>query len=114
MKGNSLRYLILYRTGETGWAFDDAGRGISAEPFVCGIPEIINDLMCREKIKGDNIRVLYSGAAFPGHQIVLDHVIGECGGNWYQYKGMKGWLCPTLYQYFLKAPKQIYVRIEHP
>ena len=112
MSGNSLQYLILYRVGKTGWAFDDDNRGISAEPFVCGIPEIINDLVRREKITGREIRILYSGREFPGHQIVLDHISGESGGNWYQYEGMKGWLCPTLYRYFPYAPKRIYVRVE--
>src|SRR3972149_8763754 len=83
---NSLQYLELYRVGKTGWAFDDENRGISAEPFVCGLPEIINALVRRENITGDSIRVIYSGKEFPGHHIVLDHIEGESGGNWYRYK----------------------------
>jgi hypothetical protein len=38
----------------------------------------------------------------------------ESGGNWYysdKYQ-MEGWLCPALFKYFAKAPREIYVRAE--
>lgn len=51
---------------------------------------------------------------FPGYRVKLEWKREEYGGNWYysaEFK-MEGWLCPALFKYFEKAPKEIYVRAE--
>src|SRR5216684_394509 len=50
----------------------------------------------------------------PGHAAKLEWQREEYGGNWYfspEYE-MEGWLCPALFKYFDKAPKEIYVKAE--
>ena len=108
---NSLMTLGIYRVGKLGWAFDDKIRGIKAEPFVCGAPEII-DALAGPLRNQKALRLIFSAAPFPGNPAVLEHLRSECGGNWYRYRKMEGWLCPTLFAYFETAPKNIYVKVE--
>jgi hypothetical protein len=59
-------------------------------------------------------RLLFSATAFPGSEVKLEWKREEHGGNWYyspEFK-MEGWLCPALFKYFEKAPKEIYERAE--
>ena len=94
-----------------GWAFTDAAAGLTHEPFVAGIPEMI-DRLIREIGSPDEFAMLFSSSPFPGRQIKLDWLLGEYGGNWYrchEYE-MDGWLCPALFAYFQSAPKEIYIQ----
>ena len=94
------------------WVFDDPGRGLRQEPFVSGVPEMIDALV--EGIPGARrgFRLLFSDQPFPGFQKSFMLARGEFSGNWYRCADppMEGWLCPALFHYFSEAPKHIYVQ----
>ncbi|MDV3001811.1 MAG: hypothetical protein N5P05_003417 [Chroococcopsis gigantea SAG 12.99] len=95
---------------EGTWVFDDAAVGLSKEPFVAGIPEMINVLV-RDIADADNgFKLLFSARPFPGYQVKLKWLRGEYDGNWYKWEaqGLEGWLCPALFKYFESAPEEIY------
>lgn len=98
------------------WVFDDQSAGLSKEPFVAGIPEMINDLVNEIPIPDAQLgfRMTFSSAPFPGHQRKLTRVREEMGGNWYREDGTdrEGWLCPALFKYFDAAPEELYVKAE--
>ena len=114
---NSIICLDLYRTGNPGWAFDDSRTGLVGEPFVSGIPAII-DWIEKDALNRvpKTLRVYFSLNAFPGAPYQLNWESSDSGGNWYTFdadgKEMRGWLCPALYKYFTAAPKAIYVAVE--
>jgi len=97
------------------WVFDDFGRDLVAEPFVCGIPEIIDRLVEEARIENaeDGFTLLFSAVSFPG-ACRMEWVESESGGNWYRQVNtkQKGWLCPALLKYFPKAPPNLYVKAE--
>ncbi len=97
------------------WVFDDARVGLVQEPFVSGIPEMIDYLVSEfPRAREDGFRLLFSAAPFPGHHRKLTWVREEQGGNWYRDDelGAEGWLCPALFLYFDAAPDELYVRAE--
>lgn len=112
---NSLLVIAPYRSAGT-WVFDDPLAGLKAEPFVSGIPELIDELVLLAALpKADGgFRLIFSSHAFPGHQAVIVWRRQESGGNWYYSEkyDIEGWLCPALFKYFKRAPKEIYVRAE--
>ncbi len=112
---NSLMVIAPYRHAGT-WVFDDPQVGLKAEPFVSGIPEMIDKMVADAKIKDADrgFRLIFSTDPFPGYQTKIVWRRAENGGNWYYSEDYKaeGWLCPALFKYFKKAPKQIYVKAE--
>ena len=110
---NSLMVLMPYRHAGT-WVFDDPTVGLKREPFVAGIPEMI-DGMVKDIPDSDNgFRLLFSTKPFPGYTHKLVWRRGDKTGNWYyseQY-GKEGWLCPGLFKYYSEAPKELYVKAE--
>jgi hypothetical protein len=113
MTRNSLRVIFPYRRNGV-WMFDDAATGLSQEPFVAGIPEIIEDLVATIPGADEGFTLFFSERPFPGHQVTLEWAREEIGGNWYRVSGtqMEGWLCPALLRYFQEAPSRIYCRAE--
>lgn len=111
--GNSLLVIEPYRVGR-GWAFDAPYLGLKAEPFVQGIPEMINRLAVGIPGADKSVRLIFSQQPFPGAQMRLDRRREQDGGNWYFSKDyqMEGWLCPALFKYFPRAPQHIYVKAE--
>jgi hypothetical protein len=111
--GNALLVIEPYRTGG-GWAFDDQRLGLIKEPFVNGVPEIIDRLVAGIPGSKKGIRLIFSGAPFPGAQLKLDRRSEEKGGNWYYSEayGISGWLCPAMFRFFPRAPRHIYVKAE--
>ncbi len=100
------------------WVFDDERVGLDKEPFVAGVPEIIDQAikkagLSKTKLK-KGFRLLFSHLPFPDHQIKLEHESEEGGGNWYNENQLelRGWLCPALFKYFAKAPKELYGKVE--
>ena len=95
------------------WVFDDPAAGLTREPFVSGVPEMINqmlDMAGIERTKAQRgFRMLFSATPFPGAHAHLVHAEEEVSGNWYEWKEqqMKGWLCPALFKYFETAPPEI-------
>ena len=96
------------------WVFDDSRVGLVQEPFVSGVPEMIDDLVKEIPHARTGFRLLFSTAPFPGFQRKLTWVREEAGGNWYQASepASEGWLCPALFRYFDEAPVELYVKAE--
>jgi hypothetical protein len=110
---NSIQVIAPYWSHGT-WVFDDPGRGLTREPFVSGIPEMIDALVADIPDARQGFRLLFSETPFPGYQQVFDWTRGDLGGNWYRCENpaMEGWLCPALFKYFPEAPKKLYAKAE--
>ena len=96
------------------WVFDDPATGLVQEPFVSGVPEMIDDLVREIPQARQGFRLLFSSAPFPGYQRKLEWVRKELEGNWYRadQPPIEGWLCPALFRYFESAPAELYVKAE--
>lgn len=113
MLKNQIIVIQPYRFGGT-WVFDDPNVGLTAEPFVSGIPEIIDHVLAEKKIdRTSRFRLLFSESPFPGSR-QLERREPEFGGMWYRdvETGMVGWLCPALFRYFDVAPDNLFCSIE--
>lgn len=116
--GNSLMVIVPYRYSGT-WVFDDPAVGLVREPFVSGVPEMIDTLVADIPDADRGFRLTFSAAPFPGYQKKLTWLHGDSTGNWYRCDDppMEGWLCPGLFKYYGDAPKELYVKadaIAHP
>ncbi len=110
---NALMVIAPYRYAGT-WVFDDPAVGLNREPFVSGIPEMIDEMVKDIPDADKGFRLLFSTQPFPGHTHKLTWRRGDKEGNWYyceQYD-REGWLCPGLFRYYEEAPKEIYVKAE--
>ncbi len=96
------------------WVFDDPKVGLEQEPFVSGVPEMIDWLVRDIPNARSGFRMVFSAAPFPGYQKMLTWQREEKDGNWYACDDppMEGWLCPALFRYFDKAPLKLYVKAE--
>ncbi|HBE18492.1 MAG TPA: hypothetical protein DEG17_17695 [Cyanobacteria bacterium UBA11149] len=110
---NAIRVIFPYRYEDT-WVFDDDKVGLVQEPFICGIPEIIDNLVADIPNAHRGFKLLFSDNPFPGYQLKLVWVREEYGGNWYRWEvqNMEGWLCPALFKYFIETPKILYGKVE--
>jgi hypothetical protein len=112
---NQILIIAPYWVEELGaWVFDDPKAGLNQEPFVSGVPEMIDYLVKAIPNARAGFRLLFSPAPFPGYQKRLIWRREEFGGNWYASDDppMEGWLCPALFRYFNQAPSEIYVKAE--
>lgn len=96
------------------WVFDDPARGLVREPFVSGVPAMIDDLVRDVPNARGGFRLLFSAAPFPGATRTLVRSHAAFGGTWYRdpFSNLDGWLCPAMFRYFPTAPEAIYVRAE--
>lgn len=110
---NSIMVIAPYWHSGT-WVFDEPSKGLEKEPFVAGIPEMINDITRNIPNAWKGFRLLFSSLPFPGYQAEMEWVREEKGGGWYRQVGTltEGWLCPALFNYFEEAPPRIYVKAE--
>jgi len=110
---NSLLVIAPYRHAGT-WVFDDSSRGLTKEPFVAGIPKLIDKLVADIPNAEKGFRLTFSAQEFPGFKDKLVWRRKDASGNWYYSETFKaeGWLCPALFKYFREAPKTIYVNAE--
>jgi hypothetical protein len=110
---NSLMIIMPYRFSGT-WVFDDAAVGLRKEPFVAGIPAMIDDMVKDIPNAGIGFRLLFSTQPFPGYTDKLIWRRGDNTGNWYYSDryDKEGWLCPGLFKYYREAPKEIYLQAE--
>jgi hypothetical protein len=113
VRDNVIKVIQPYRDKGT-WVFDDAATGLKGEPFVNGIPEMIDRLVADIPDAASGFRLTFSGEVFPDHELHVER--GERYGNGYYYvdprTGEKGWLCPALFRYFRDAPDRIYVKAD--
>jgi hypothetical protein len=110
---NSIMVLMPYRHAGT-WVFDDPVVGLRREPFVSGIPEMMDELVKDIPDAEHGFRMLFSAQPFPGHTHHLVWRRGDESGNWYYNEAFnkEGWLCPGLFKYYTEAPKDIYIKAE--
>lgn len=112
---NAIRVIFPYLKNDV-WMFDDAAVGLCEEPFVCGIPAMIDRLVATVQDAERGFALYFSDQAFPGFQLKVDRAEPEQGGTWYTLTldgaTAKGWLCPALFKYFDAAPEAIYVKAE--
>ncbi|MBL1277614.1 MAG: hypothetical protein COB30_016150 [Ectothiorhodospiraceae bacterium] len=109
---NALMVIFPYLHKDT-WVFDDADVGLVKEPFVFGVPEMIDDLVSDIPNAKEGFRLIFSQKPFPNYQRKLTRLHEECEGYWYTITGAgEGWLCPALFKYFDDAPEEIYVKAE--
>jgi hypothetical protein len=88
--------------------------GLVREPFVAGIPEMIDVLVKDIPGADDGFRLLFSAQPFPGYQKKLTWRRGDTSGNYYRMEdpAIEGWLCPAMFRYYRTAPKELYVKAE--
>ncbi|BCL36598.1 hypothetical protein NSMS1_30450 [Nostoc sp. MS1] len=105
--------IFPYRHNQT-WVFDDERMGLVQEPFVSGVPEMIEVLIQEIPNVDEGFKLLFSASPFPGYQVELTWLREEYGGNWYTWKqrSLEGWLCPALFKYFNQPPEKIYCKAE--
>jgi hypothetical protein len=120
---NALLTLEIYRHAGT-WCFTDNERDLLHEPFVLGIPEMINTII-KDKysfVENSTYRVTFSSNPFPQTKFYLLQHESESGGCWYSLqkinelvthtdKTLTGWLCPVTLKFFSAFPPEIYVDI---
>jgi hypothetical protein len=96
------------------WVFDDPATDLKQEPFVEGIPQMIDELVADIPQARAGFRLLFSAGPFPGYQRKLVRRRPEFDGWWYALEEppQEGWLCPALFRYFPEAPSEIYVKAE--
>jgi hypothetical protein len=112
---NSINIILPYRWSGT-WVFDDLAVGLEREPFVAGVPEMIDILLNRKDMKDfDRFRLIFSAHEFPGYDEKITMQSGQVDqGTYYESPTFEkiGWLCPALARYFDESPKEIYVKFE--
>lgn len=112
---NQIMVIAPYWLEEAGtWVFDDPATGLRQEPFVEGVPEMIDHLVADIPDARKGFRLLFSTAPFPGFQRKLTRLREEFDGWWYSSDEpeAEGWLCPAMFRYFDEAPEEIYVKAE--
>lgn len=112
---NQIMAIAPYWLDKTGtWVFDDPNVDLSQEPFVSGVPEILNFLVKDIPDVRSGFRLLFSADPFPGFQKRLAWQREEFGGNWYACDDppLEGWLGPALSRYFDSAPRELFVKAE--
>jgi hypothetical protein len=110
---NSILVIAPYRYNGT-WVFDDPRFGLVREPFVAGVPEMIDVLVADIPDADKGFRLTFSSRKFPGFQRKLDWVRGDMDGNYYKIDNppMEGWICPAMFKYYDKPPAELYVKAE--
>lgn len=96
------------------WVFDDERVGLVQEPFVAGADTIL-DIWTAEIPNADKgVRLIFGATPFPGYQHKFTWVRAEMNGNVYYSEALnqEGWLCPALFKYFVKAPMELYGKVE--
>ena len=110
---NAIMVIAPYWSNGT-WVFDDPAVGLTREPFVAGVPEMIDGLVREIPDSKDGFRLTFSANPFPGFQSKLSWLRGDSGGNCYKLDKppMEGWICPAMFRYYKTAPKTLYVKAE--
>ena len=111
---NALLDIYPYRHRGT-WVFDDERVGLYREPFVLGVPEMIDHLVKDIPNAKKGFRMNFSALPFPEFAEEIKKTREEFNGNWYKMTNapyIEGWLCPALFKYFSVAPDTLYVKAE--
>jgi hypothetical protein len=110
---NAILIIKPYRHAGS-WVFDDARYGLVKEPFIAGIPEMIDKMVEDIPNAETGFRLLFSAMPFPDYEVKLVWRRTDGTGNWYYCEkyDMEGWLCPALDKYYDEAPKELYAKAE--
>ena len=112
---NAIQVIFPYQDSGV-WMFDDKTKGLVREPFVCGIPKMVELLVADIQERDKGFALYFSEQRFPGFQLKVELLEPEAGGNWYKLTmdgtELRGWLCPALFKYFDAAPAAIYAKAE--
>jgi len=110
---NAILVIAPYRWNGT-WVFDDERFGLVREPFVGGVPEMIDILVADIPDADKGFRLTFASIPFPDYEKKLTWLRGDAQGNVYKLDEppMEGWLCPALFQYYGKAPSELYVKAD--
>jgi hypothetical protein len=110
---NSILVIAPYRYEGT-WVFDDDRFGLVREPFVGGVPEMIDHLVADIPDAEKGFRLTFSTQPFPEFEEKLTWVRGDSVGNYYRLDDppMEGWICPALFKYYDEPPREIYVKAD--
>lgn len=110
---NAIMVIAPYKHQGT-WVFDDSSAGLVQEPFVAGVPEMIDVIVKDIPDADQGFRLIFSSNPFPDYQKKLVWLRGDRGGNYYRFadSDMEGWICPAMFQYYEKAPPELYVKAE--
>lgn len=131
---NSILVLAPYRYNGA-WVFDDERAGLVREPFVAGVPEMIDSLVSDIPNAADGFRMTVSASPFPSYESKLVWLRGDRQGNFYRLveppatnqtdsvtapDSVTGpdelpeecWICPALFKYYEEAPKELYVKAD--
>ena len=105
--------IIPYWDNDSGtWVFDEPNVGLIKEPFVLGVPEMIDGLVKDIPGARDGFKLSFSSSPISDQDYVLSKLQADMGGWWYQDKdGRKGWLCPAMFLFFTQAPELIHVQV---
>ena len=111
--GNAIGIIAPYRY-HGAWVFDDDAVGLRREPFVAGVPAMIDALVKDVPDAPNGFRLLFSANPFPGSQKKLTWTRGDSLGNYYKLDDppLEGWICPAMFRYFKEPPKTLYVKAE--
>jgi hypothetical protein len=71
MSANAIRVIHPYRWNGM-WVFDDPDVGLVREPFVAGIPEIIDYVVRDVPNAGTGFNLIFSNRPVPGAKVVLE------------------------------------------
>lgn len=109
--GNAIMTIVPYADYGT-WVFDDPAKGLVKEPFVLGIPEMINVMVADIPNARGGFRLNFMASKPPRTSDVfhLKKVHEEDGGAWYRDTRTRlvGWLCPATLNYFPAFPDEIW------
>jgi hypothetical protein len=110
---NAILVIAPYQYNGT-WVFDDPRFGLVREPFVAGVPKMIDVLVADIADAQKGFRLTFSSKPFPDFQRKLTWVRGDMGGNYYKIDDppMEGWLCPAMFKYYDTAPPELYVKAD--
>lgn len=110
---NAILVIAPYQYSGT-WVFDDSRFGLVREPFVGGVPEMIDVLVADIPDADKGFRLTFSAKPFPDFEKKLTWVRGDLDGNYYRIDDppMEGWLCPAMFKYYEKAPAELYVKAD--
>ena len=70
---NAIHVIVPHRHAST-WVFDDPRVGLSQEPFVSGIPEMIDTMVANIPNAEKGFRLLFASKPFPGYQVKLEKI----------------------------------------
>ena len=73
---NAIVVIHPYQDSNT-WVFDDPAVGLKREPFVSGIPAMIDTLVAGIPNAGHGFRLLFSAQPFPGYQVEISFIRDE-------------------------------------